>query len=262
MPILIRTWILLFSLCSSIVCADLSTSWQTKDYIKKSFLEIACKNEYQLGQTKLRRWEQPIRYRVEYFKLDAPVDVAETLIQNHCQDLSKITGLVINKDDKNPNFRIILTKKAHYKSAIHRYTNTKIKNLDTQTSCLLHFKRNKQSEIISAVVIIPVDHAMSYGILPACVVEELTQAMGLPNDSDWVMPSIANDKSVLDLLTGLDYLLLKILYDNRLHVGMNVKIVDPLLDEVLTDFKNQDMIKDSALKIQELNINKYFNGDL
>ncbi len=44
-----------------------------------------------------------------------------------------------------------------------------------------------------------------------------------PNDSDWVSLSMANDKSVLDLLTGLDYLLLKILYDNRLHAGMSVK---------------------------------------
>jgi hypothetical protein len=88
---------------------------------------------------------------------------------------------------------------------------------------LLHFKHNKQSELISVLVIIPVDHAMSYGLLSACIIEELTQAMGLPNDSDWVIPSIANDKSVLDLLTGLDYLLLKILYDNRLHAGMSAK---------------------------------------
>jgi hypothetical protein len=51
------------------------------------------------------------------------------------------------------------------------------------------FKHNKQSELISVLVIIPVDHAMSHGLLPACVIEELTQAMGLPNDSDWVIPS-------------------------------------------------------------------------
>lgn len=165
----------------------------------------------------------------------------------------------INKDDKNPNFRILLTRKEHYKSAIHLYTNTKIKNLDTQTNCLLHLKHNKQSELISVLVIIPVDHAMSYGLLPACVIEELTQAMGLPNDSDWVIPSIANDKSVLNLLTGLDYLLLKILYDNRLHAGMGAKISSPLVDKTLIDFENQDMIESSVLRVQELNINKYFN---
>jgi hypothetical protein len=64
---------------------------------------------------------------------------------------------------------------------------------------------------------------------------------------------------VLDLLTGLDYLLLKILYDNRLHAGMGAKISSPLVDKILIDFENQDMIESSVLRIQELNINKYFN---
>ncbi len=34
---------------------------------------------------------------------------------------------------------------------------------------------------------------------------------------------LQNDKSVLDLLRDLDDLLLKILYDNRLHADMSVK---------------------------------------
>lgn len=153
----------------------------------------------------------------------------------------------------------MLTQKSHYKLAISRYTNTKIKDLDTQSNCLLHFEHNKKVELTNALVIIPVDHAMRYGLLPACVVEELTQAMGLPNDSDWVSPSIVNDKSVLDLLTGLDYLLLKILYDNRLHAGMSVKTSEPIVDKILIDFERQDMIKSSVLKVQELNISKYFN---
>ncbi len=259
MPFLSGVWVLLFGFYSSAVYADLLTPWQSKNYIKKAFFEIAYKNEYQLGRTNLRRWQQPIRYRIDYFNLDKPVDIAEALIQDHFQDLSKITGVVVNKNDKNPNFKILLTKKAHYKSAIRRYVNTKIKNLDTQTNCLLYFKQNKQSELTSALVIIPVDHAMSYGLLPACIVEELTQAMGLPNDSDWVSPSIANDKSVLDLLTGLDYLLLKILYDNRLHAGMSVKTSTPIVDKILIDFKRQGMIESSVLKVQELNISKYFN---
>lgn len=37
-------------------------------------------------------------------------------------------------------------------------------------------------------------------------------------------PSIANDKSVLDLLRGLDDLLPKILYDNRLYADMSVNL--------------------------------------
>jgi hypothetical protein len=51
-----------------------------------------------------------------------------------------------------------------------------------------------------------------YGLLPACIVEELAQAMGLPNDSGLVNPSVANDKSVLELLTGLDDFMLRIIF--------------------------------------------------
>lgn len=151
----------------------------------------------------------------------------------------------------------MLTKKSYYKLAISRYTNTKIKDLGTQSNCLLHFKHNKKFKLTNALVIIPVDHAMRYGLLPACVVEELTQAMGLPNDSDWVSPSITNDKSVLDLLTDLDYLLLKILYDNHLHAGMSAKISSPLVDKILIDFERRDMIESSILRAQELSINYY-----
>ncbi len=68
--------------------------------------------------------------------------------------------MIINKDDKNPNFKILLTKKAHCKLAINRYTNIKIKNLDTQSNCLLNFKHNKKSELTNALVIISVDHAI------------------------------------------------------------------------------------------------------
>lgn len=47
--------------------------------------------------------------------------MVETLIDEHFKDLSSIINLPITKDDKNPNFRIVLTKKSHYKDAISRY---------------------------------------------------------------------------------------------------------------------------------------------
>ena len=82
------------------------------------------------------------------------------------------------------------------------------------------------------VVIIPVDRARARGKLPACVVEELTQVLGLPNDSEKVFPSVFNDRSIDDFLTGLDVLLLKMLYDPRIKPGMDETTVRPLLREI------------------------------
>lgn len=237
--------------------ADLgqSISWQSKEYIKKAFFEIAYKNEYRKGPSNLKRWNKNIQYKVDYFKFPAVFEVAEDLIDDHFKDLSDITALSIFKADKNPNFRIVLTKRAHYKEAIAKYTKTKIKNIDTESNCLLSIK-HRHYELVEATVIIPVDHAMRYGLLPACIVEELSQAMGLLNDSDWVNPSVANDKSVLDLLTGLDYLMLKILYDKRLEVGMNVEKSSAIVDEILLDFEQQDLIKNSIAAAEKLRLSQ------
>ena len=55
--------------------------------------------------------------------------------------------------------------------------------------------------------------------MDACLLEEMTQAFGLPNDSDIVSPSVFNQTSTLRELTETDTLLLKTLYDYRLPAG-------------------------------------------
>ena len=64
------------------------------------------------------------------------------------------------------------------------------------------------------------DRAASAGKLPHCIVEESTQHLGLPNDSDEVVPSMFDDRSVLDELTEHDKVLVRLLYDSRLPAGM------------------------------------------
>ena len=50
--------------------------------------------------------------------------------------------------------------------------------------------------------------------------------MGLPNDSTDVYPSIFNDHSFNNFLTGLDYLLLQLLYSDVLKSGMTGEEVE------------------------------------
>jgi hypothetical protein len=70
------------------------------------------------------------------------------------------------------------------------------------------------------VVVIPIDRVMARGRLEACVVEEITQILGLPNDSDDVVPSVFNDHSPDIELSWQDILLVKLLFDPRLRPGM------------------------------------------
>lgn len=228
-------------------------SWQNSVYIKKAFFEIAYRNEYRPGLSKLKRWNSEIKYKVMYFKFSPPFEVGENLVDDQFKDLSDITAVSIVKSEEQPNFRIIFTRREYYGEAIQKYTKSKIKNIDTQSNCLAFFK-HRRYQLVKATVIIPVDHAMTYGLLPACIVEELTQSMGLPNDSDWVNPSVANDESVSQLLTGLDYLMLKILYDKRLEIGMNIEQSSPIVDKILRDFEQQNLIQTAPLEVQKLRL--------
>lgn len=244
---------LIFSL--NVASAEPLISWQSKDYIKKAFFEIAYKNEYVKSPEKLKRWNQPIRYQIDYFKLPVGFDMAENMIGDHFKDLSDITALPIVENDDQPNYRIIFTKQEHYKEAIGKYTDSKVENISTDSNCLVFFKHFRYA-MVKSTVIIPVDRAMRDGFLPSCIVEELTQGMGLPNDSDWVNPSVANDKSVFDLLTGLDYLMLKILYDKRLEIGMNVEQSNAIVDEILLEFEQQNIIKNSISVAKKLRLSQ------
>jgi len=95
----------------------------------------------------------------------------------------------------------------------------------------------KGDEIKTAMILFP-----AYGdrkTLRACVVEELTQVMGLVNDSNIVSPSIFNDQSRYMELTDHDRLLLRILYDNRMPIGMPRSEAMSTAHTILREFRDR-----------------------
>lgn len=66
----------------------------------------------------------------------------------------------------------------------------------------------------------------------ACIHEELSQAMGLPNDSPSARPSIFNDDDEFALLTRQDEMMLRILYDPRLRAGMSLPEAHPIITQI------------------------------
>ena len=55
--------------------------------------------------------------------------------------------------------------------------------------------------------------------MEACLLEEMTQTLGLHNDSDLIKPSIFNNRSQPTRLNRTDKILLRALYDPRLAAG-------------------------------------------
>lgn len=180
----------------------------------------------ELGQEtdgRLHKWQRPIRVFLDIRAGEA--ELYRRLTENHLERLAGLTGLEISLADElsQANLVIVFDRDAQLVSSMARHApglTTAAIALD-KAFCFAQFWHGQDSgEIKRAVIGIPSDRAASEGKLPHCIVEETTQVLGLPNDSDDVNPSIFNDRSVFDDLTLHDQALLRLLYDPRLRAGM------------------------------------------
>lgn len=194
------------------------------DHMVDSFDEIVFNAEF--GQTiapRVTKWVDPLLIYLDIRAGDPTL--YHRLVTAHTHELSRLTGLpieiVASPDDANV-FMVfdrddaLVRSAATYQPTIGRHSEQIAKTL-----CFGIYSVNRRSEIKRAVIGIPTDRAASLGKLSACVIEEMTQVMGLPNDSEAVSPSIFNDKSVDDQLTDLDRWMVRMLYDPSVEPGMD-----------------------------------------
>lgn len=211
--------------------------WKNLTYITQAFSEIALKNEYDVAKHKVRKWRIPVRVFVEHQVGDRALHTQ--LVRMHLAHLAEITGHDIQLVDTllDANLHLVFTRQSQWESEVTRLMGpSSAKNVHGSV-CMAKFALNAKSEIERAWVIIPVDQAQMHGKLVACVVEEITQVLGLPNDSEKVFPSIFNDKTPQDLLTGLDFILLKLLYNPSIRAGMTAAEVKAPLQILLEQWQ-------------------------
>ncbi len=68
-----------------------------------------------------------------------------------------------------------------------------------------------------------------------CIAEELTQALGLADDSRIVRDSIFNDASARNRIAPWDALMVRILYDSRLRAGMHKTEAMPIVRRIIAE---------------------------
>jgi len=236
---------LLAGFCLPTYAAEIA-HWQSPDYLLNSFVDIALNNEHSPQRSPVRKWIT----RIDYFLVHRGGDEAlhSHLIRTHFEQLSAITGLTIRpaKSQKAANYLIVLSSEDQLKDDLLNFFGwrsiTQREKFFRESICLGTFVSTEHSVINHAIVIIPVDRAKALGRLEACVVEELTQVLGLPNDSIKVFPSVFNDLSSDVYLSGLDYLLLKMLYDPRVIAGMDENSLRPILKKIVDEFKRDNTL--------------------
>lgn len=228
-------------------------NWQSPQYIQQSFERIALSSEYIEHPPQLRKWQQPISYLFQHDVADKQLH--EQLSTLHLQQLSAITGHPIQAASGNhsANLQIIFTDETRlpgYLSNTMHLDKLAVEQLSRDSVCIANFAVNNKGEIRQAVVIIPVDRARAHAKLLACIVEELTQIMGLPNDDVEVFPSIFNDRSHDNFLSGLDYVLLKLLYQPDLTPGMKAVQSRTVINKIMQSSRFQYWLQHADTEVR------------
>lgn len=229
------TWALCLGLSSHLVSA-MEPRWKDPEIVEQVFYLVALHNEYSQEQQKIRKWTQPIHIFLDHQVPDQ--ELHTDLARMQIEHLSKLTNHPIDFVETPEQANVIwqYTRQSKWEESVRSMMGEKSVQHVKSALCMANFATNSRDELVRANIIIPVDQARDHGKLLACVVEEVTQIMGLPNDSDQAYPSIFNDHSPEDLLSPLDGLLLKLLYHPSVKAGMTREEVEPVIQELLMQF--------------------------
>lgn len=218
------------------------------------FVEIALGQEYAAERTHLRRWLLPIRIEIHQETL-LPGPVIK-LIDELLALLTSATGHAIDRVSTDGNVQLYFVTS---RDAQRRWREVAVGEFPADALCAAQIRTSRTGEITNAVVLIPSDRASQQGRLLSCIVEELTQITGLANDSDLVFPSIFNDRSTNQMVTPMDWLMLRALYDQSLQPGMVEADVRPVVQQILSQLVTMGELERAKSRIKKSELFELLN---
>ncbi len=182
---------------------------------------------------RVRKWQGPMRVAIYAREPERYRPVVET----HLEHLRRVTGLDIalvdGAADGQNAYVLILGREQFYDVAGQHLGPGKNPRTNSFLACFGYFHVAADAVIDELTAVIPdfIDDADLHG----CVVEEITQALGLPNDTDAAIPSIFNDDDIYQDLTWQDELFLQVLYDPRVEPGMSRETFESLARQIIDE---------------------------
>ena len=155
--------------------------------------------------------------------MESHSDIVLKFIKKHLNSLIKATKLKTEDSKKTgelPNFMINFVPRRQMGNPYLAKANPKLlRKMAAQGGCyFLLWADRKTGNISKAVIVVNSERLLIR--INHCLLEEMTQSLGLPNDSDLISPSIFSDASRRTQLTRTDLMILKALYHPRMKVGM------------------------------------------
>ena len=218
--------------------------------LTENFMRVALYDEYRRGsggfvreetESRLRRWEAPIRFSVRFGPSVSPEKQAtdRARISSYVARLSQITGRSMSLDERSPNFFLYIVSEDEretmgplVRAALPGLSPADVAGITAMprsTYCLVYaLAEGNTGSYTRAFAVIRAEHPDLLRL--SCMHEELTQGLGLPNDSPRARPSIFNDDEECALLTDQDEKLLRILYSPELRPGMTPDEARPIVE--------------------------------
>ena len=226
------------------------------EMLARDFEQIAFYNEYEGaftgkgGASPLRRWAEPVRMAVIFGDSVPPSQQRETAktISAYASRLGRVTGHPVTMSDQ-PNFIVVVASEDDrtemLAEAARRVPGVTPSSLiamdgmrrDTYCAVAAYAAGPMPDTYTAAVAVLRSENPDL--LLKSCIHEELAQGMGLANDSPSARPSIFNDDDEFALLTTHDELLLKMLYDPRLHIGMTAEEASATVREIARELTGE-----------------------
>lgn len=222
----------------------------TARMLTENFLRVALYDEYDRGGAgsttgELRRWDGPVRVGLR-FGASVPAERRATdtaRISSYLARLARASGHPIRLDDNNPNFLIHIVSEDERRGLgpalraampdLGPQDVAGITDLPRSTYCIVLAQSRGSSGVYQrAFAVVRAEHPDLLRL--SCLHEEIAQGLGLPNDSPMARPSIFNDDEEFALLTRMDELMLRILYNPALRPGMTEAEARPIVTELAT----------------------------
>ena len=213
------------------------------DEMVKQFGAVVFKSEFKgvKALTGIKKWSEPLRVVIKTYG-DSFVENADgtktrqlkqrrvkrlhfDYIQKHLNALTSLTGIKtedVKKTQNSANFVINFVPQIHMTNPSLAQVDKKLlRRLGGLGGCYFLMWSDERSGLIKkAVIVVNSDRLMTR--INHCLLEEMTQSLGLPNDTNMPWPSIFSNSGRITSLSRSDKILIKALYDPRMRPAMGV----------------------------------------
>ncbi|NNE81994.1 MAG: DUF2927 domain-containing protein [Silicimonas sp.] len=191
----------------------------------------------------LHRWEDPVRIEAIFGSAVSDRQRADdgAAIRRFADRLGKITRHPVSIVQRGGNFQVLVLTEAERRVAgpllqrlipgIRKREIDLIQNLDRSTYCVVVASDPVNNGVLTRAVAI-IRAELPPLLRLSCIHEEISQGLGLANDSPTARPSIFNDDDEFGRLTAMDELMLRMLYDLRLKPGMDADTAAPIVRDL------------------------------